>query len=77
MSIGALIGIYGLYNYTVRVPNVKIKPKQSNDDNIICYSNCESNNYSDNYSEYDDSSDSDTSEDFNVRSYALTEYEYY
>lgn len=78
LGIGALIGMYGLYNYTLKTPskniNIKTKPKE---DNIICYSNCDDDIASDNFSEYDDSSDSDASEDFNVRSYALTEYEYY
>ena len=80
LGIGAIIGMYGLYNYTLKTPskniNIKTKPKEDNN-NIICYSNCDDDIASDNFSEYDDSSDSDASEDFNLRSYALTEYEYY
>lgn len=83
LGIGALIGMYGLYNYTLKTPSkninikteTKIKAKDNN--NIICYSNCDDDNANDNFSEYDESSDSDASEDFNLRSYALTEYEYY
>ena len=49
-------------------------------DDIITYSNCYiSDNDSDdsNFSDYDNSSDSELSDDFNLRSNALTEYEYY
>jgi hypothetical protein len=77
LGIGAILSMYGLYNYTCNKNiNIKTKPKEDNN-NIICYSNCDDDIANNNFSEYDDSSDSDSSEDFNLRSYALTEYEYY
>jgi hypothetical protein len=83
IGISTLLGLFGVYRYMtnenkseyndINTP-VEIYKKRSL--LLASYSN-KDNDDIENYSEYDDSSDSELSEDFNLRSYALTEYEYY
>lgn len=86
VGVSAILGILGIYKYTTNSKTIiddKVKRednKLQKKDDIITYSNCYiSDNDSDdsNFSDYDNSSDSELSDDFNLRSNALTEYEYY
>ena len=82
IGVSALLGIFSYYtlsssrNSNDKKKIINIEKNDKIEEKFICYSNCENNNYSDNFSEYDDSSDSDSSDNFNLKSYALTEYEY-
>lgn len=83
IGISTLLGFIGIYRYMTsenkRENNdIKIQDKNNKKQSslLASYSNKEDDDI-ENYSEYDDSSDSELSEDFNLRSFALTEYEYY
>ena len=85
VGVSAILGILGIYKYTTNSKIIDDKVKREDNklqkkDDIITYSNCyigDNDSDDSNFSDYDNSSDSELSDDFNLRSNALTEYEYY
>lgn len=81
LSISTLIGFYGLYNIiNNRIKKeTKIKNIYFKDNTKILASynnNNNNNNFSSEISDYEDSSDSELSDDFYIKDFQLTEYEY-
>ena len=80
LSISTLIGFYGLYNLINKTKEeTKIRDIYFKDNTKILASynnNNNNNNFSSEISDYDDSSDSELSDDFYIKDFQLTEYEY-
>ena len=78
LSISTLIGFYGLYNLINRTKKeIKIKNIYFKDNaKILASYNNNNNNSSSEISDYEDSSDSELSDDFYIKDFQLTEYEY-
>jgi hypothetical protein len=82
LSISTLIGLYGLFNLVNKkkenqVKNIAYNNEVNENTKILAsYNNNNNNNLSTEISDYEDSSDSELSDDFYLKDYQLTEYEY-